>query len=375
MKNLNVLIVTTSHNELGNTGEKTGVWLEELAGPYYQYLDNGASVTIASVKGGVIPLDPKSELEEWQTAFTKRFSKDEDALSAIKNTKSVVQVNPSDYDVLFFPGGHGPMWDLGDNEDVATLINEFDKKDKPIGLVCHGVVALKGVKNENGTAFVKGKRLTSFTNSEEDAVGLSNVVPFLLEDALKAEGAIYTKEQDWSDFVVEDGNLVTGQNPQSSVTAAQKTIEMVVEIDDEKRQNIATEFFEAYKNQDIERAVSFASEEGTFRYIPLGDNGVGKIKGTEGTTWAGIASALIGSFPDLSNDVKNISIDNQGNAIVQVFIGGTQKKEILGIPSKGQYYNVEHLFLLNINKDGIIEEITSYWDNWDWFQQIGYNPS
>ncbi|WP_299765257.1 DJ-1/PfpI family protein [uncultured Dokdonia sp.] len=375
MKNLNVLIVTTSHDQLGNTGEKTGVWLEELAGPYYQYLDHGASITIASAKGGNVPLDPKSELEEWQTAFTRRFSEDEKALASIKNTKSIAEVNPSEFDILFFPGGHGPMWDLGDNKDVARLINAFDKKDKPIGLVCHGVVALKGVKTINGDAFSKGKRITSFTNSEEEAVGLTDVVPFLLEDVLIEEGAIYVKEQDWYDFVVEDGNLITGQNPQSSVSAAQKTIELVSDIDDANRVRIATDFFNAYKNQDLAKAAALASENGTFRYIPLGENGKGKIKGTERTTWQGIASALINSFPDLSNDVKNISIDNQGNAIVQVFIGGTQEKEILGIPSKGKYYNVEHLFLLNINNKGLIEEITCYWDNWDWFQQIGYNPS
>lgn len=143
----------------------------------------------------------------------------------------------------------------------------------------------------------------------------------------------------------------------------------------ENREKIAKEFFNAYKNQDIKKAVSLASEEGTFRYIPLGENGIGKIKGEKGTTWANIANALIASFPDLTNDVKSISIDNQGNAIVQVFIGGTQEKEILGIPSKGKYYNVEHLFILNINDEGLIEEITCYWDNWDWFQQIGYNPN
>jgi len=227
MKNLNVLIVTTSHNQLGNTGEKTGVWLEELAGPYYQFLDNGASITIASVKGGEVPLDPKSELEEWQTEFTKRFSNDKKALRSIIDTKSVTDVNPSAFDILFFPGGHGPMWDLGDNSDIAALINEFDKKDKPIGLVCHGVVALKGVKNSHGEPFVKGKRITSFTNSEEAAVGLSDVVPFLLEDALIAEGAIYVKEQDWQDLVIDDGNLVTGQNPQSSVSAALKTLDLI----------------------------------------------------------------------------------------------------------------------------------------------------
>lgn len=227
MKNLNVLIVTTSHNQLGNTGEKTGVWLEELAGPYYQFLDTGASITIASVKGGEVPLDPKSELEEWQTEFTKRFYKDEAVLASIKDTKTIGEINSTDFDILFFPGGHGPMWDLGDNNEVARLIKEFDEEDKPIGLVCHGVVALKGVKRTNGNAFVKGRRLTSFTNSEEDAVGLTEVVPFLLEDALVSEGAVYSKEQDWSDYIVEDGNLITGQNPQSSVSAAQKTLDLI----------------------------------------------------------------------------------------------------------------------------------------------------
>lgn len=143
----------------------------------------------------------------------------------------------------------------------------------------------------------------------------------------------------------------------------------------EKRIKIASDFFEAYNSQDTTKAVSLASENGTFRYIPLGDNGKGKIKGGEGTTWDGIANALISSFPDLSNDVKSITVDDQGNAIVQVFIGGTQEKEILGIPSKGEYYNVEHLFILGFNDEGLIDEITSYWDNWDWFQQIGYNPS
>ena len=230
MKNLNVLIVATSHSDLGNTGKKTGVWVEELAGPYYQYLDSGASITIASIKGGDIPFDPKSELEEWQTDFTRRFAKDTVALNAVKNTKNITEIDTSGFDILFFPGGHGPMWDFGDNQEVANLINEFDKKNKPIGLVCHGVAALKGVKTENNTPFVKGKRVTGFTNEEEAAVDLTEVVPFLLEDALIAEGAIYTKESDWSDYVVEDGNLVTGQNPQSSVTAAKKTIELASQI-------------------------------------------------------------------------------------------------------------------------------------------------
>ena len=227
MNTLNVLIVTTSHNTLGNTGEKTGVWLEELAGPYYQFLDKGANITIASPNGGQVPLDPKSELPEWQTTYTKRFFNDHIALEAIKSALKLSQINPNDYDILFFPGGHGPMWDLGDNPEVARIVTAFAKNDLPIGLVCHGVVGLKGVKLENGQPFVKGRRLTSFTNSEEEAVGLTHVVPFLLETALIEEGAIYRKEDDWSEFVVEDGNLITGQNPQSSVLTAIKTLELI----------------------------------------------------------------------------------------------------------------------------------------------------
>ncbi|WP_299530085.1 type 1 glutamine amidotransferase domain-containing protein [Ulvibacterium sp.] len=227
MDTLNVLIVTTSHDTLGNTGEKTGVWLEELAGPYYQFLDNGAAITIASPKGGQVPLDPKSQLQEWQTAYTKRFFVDDKALNAIKNVPVLSEINPEEYDILFFPGGHGPMWDLGDNAEVARLINAFAKKDRPIGLVCHGVVGLKGVKTENGQPFVKGRRLTSFTNSEEEAVGLTEVVPFLLEKTLVEEGGIYQKGDDWSEFVIEDGNLVTGQNPQSSILTAKKTLELI----------------------------------------------------------------------------------------------------------------------------------------------------
>ncbi len=227
MKNLKVLLITTSHNQLGNTSEKTGVWLEELAGPYFQYLDQGADIAIASPKGGIVPLDPKSELPEWQTEFTRRFNQDTTALKAIKNTFKISDINPSEFDILFFPGGHGPMWDLGDNPEVANLINGFNSHDKPIGLVCHGVVALKGVKTKDGSSFVKGKRLTSFTNTEEEAVGLTEVVPFLLETELINEGAIYRKGNDWSEFTIEDGNLITGQNPQSSVLAAQKTLELI----------------------------------------------------------------------------------------------------------------------------------------------------
>ncbi|WP_298548132.1 type 1 glutamine amidotransferase domain-containing protein [uncultured Aquimarina sp.] len=227
MKNLKVLLITTSHNQLGNTGEKTGVWLEELAGPYFKYLDAGAEIVIASPKGGSIPLDPKSELPEWQTDFTRRFNQDNKALNAIHNSLKVSDINPSEYDILFFPGGHGPMWDLGDNPEIAKIVSTFNHQDKPIGLVCHGVVALKGIKTKNGTPIVKGRRLTSFSNTEEEAVGLTDVVPFLLETELINEGAIYRKGEDWSEYIIEDGNLITGQNPQSSVLTAQKTIELI----------------------------------------------------------------------------------------------------------------------------------------------------
>jgi len=227
MKNLNVLIVTTSHDQLGNTGEKTGVWLEELAAPYYKFIDEGAHITIASPQGGIVPLDPTSQLDDWQTEYTKRFNEDETALLVIKNVKKIAEIDPTDFDILFFPGGHGPMWDLADNPDVAAIINAFNGEDKPIGLVCHGVAALKGVQLSNGTSFVKGRRLTSFTNTEEAAVQLTEVVPFLLETELTNEGAIYRKGDDWSEFIVEDGNLITGQNPQSSVLAAEKTLEIL----------------------------------------------------------------------------------------------------------------------------------------------------
>lgn len=232
MNQLNVLIITSSHNQLGNTGEQTGVWLEELAAPYYAFLAAGAQVTIASPQGGQVPIDPKSELPDWQTDATRRFTEDASAMQAIAESHPLATQEATGYDLLFFPGGHGPMWDLGDQPDVARLINAFASAEKPIGLVCHGVAALKGVSNDTGVPFVKGKRLTAFSNTEEEAVGLTVVVPFLLEDALIADGAIYRKGEDWSNYVVEDGLLVTGQNPQSSVEAAQKTLALAQVVQD-----------------------------------------------------------------------------------------------------------------------------------------------
>ena len=224
MNSPRVLIITSSHSQLGNTGEQTGVWLEELAAPYYTFLSAGAQITIASPQGGQVPIDPKSELPDWQTDATRRFTEDTSAMQALAESAQLADQVADDFDLLFFPGGHGPMWDLGDQPEVARLINAFTQAEKPVGLVCHGVAALKGVRNEAGVPFVKGKRLTAFSNTEEDAVGLTEVVPFLLEDALVADGAIYRKGEDWSNYVVEDGLLVTGQNPQSSVEAAERTL-------------------------------------------------------------------------------------------------------------------------------------------------------
>jgi putative intracellular protease/amidase len=227
MENLKVLIVVTSNDKLGDTKEKTGVWLEELAAPYYTFLDSGADITIASLQGGIVPLDPKSELTDWQTDFTKRFMNDHQAVHKIQNSNILKNMDTEEYDILFFPGGHGPMWDLGYNQTVAETILKFNSKEKPIGLVCHGVVALLGAKDESGKSIVSGKRITSFSNSEEDAMGLTNIVPFLLENRLISEGGIYRKGVDFESFIIEDGNLVTGQNPASSVAAAQKTIDLV----------------------------------------------------------------------------------------------------------------------------------------------------
>lgn len=227
MKNLKVLFVTSSHRELGDTGKKTGVWLEEIASPYYVFKDQGAEIVVASPEGGVMPIDPTSQKPDSQTESTKRFMDDDEARELINNTQKLADIDPSEFDAVFFPGGHAPMWDLGDNPQVADIITAFDKENKPIGLVCHGVVALKGVEAEDGQPFVKGKKVTAFSNSEEEAAGLTDVVPFLLEDVLSEAGAIYRKGDDWTDFVVKDGNLVTGQNPQSSETAAEKVLENI----------------------------------------------------------------------------------------------------------------------------------------------------
>jgi len=217
---MNILMVLTSHDKLGDTGNKTGFWLEEFAAPYYTFLDAGANITLASPAGGQPPLDPKSDSEDAQTDATKRFKQDDDAQARLVSTQKLSNVNQQDFDAVFYPGGHGPLWDLASSNDSISLIESFVNADKPVAFVCHSPAVLKDVKVD-GEYFVKGKKLTGFSNSEEEGVGLTDVVPFLLEDALQANGANYVKGDDWQSYVVEDGLLITGQNPASSEATAE----------------------------------------------------------------------------------------------------------------------------------------------------------
>jgi putative intracellular protease/amidase len=221
-----VLFVVTSHSELGNTGEKTGFWTEEFAAPYYELADKGVQIDIATPLGGQPPIDPKSEDPSAATEDTKRFDKDTALLEKLKNTKKLSEVNESDYDAVFYPGGHGPLWDLATDKNSIALIASFYSNDKPVAFVCHSPGALKNVK-VNGEFLVKGKKLTGFSNAEEAAVGLTDVVPFLLEDALQANGATYSSIEDWHPYAVEDGLLITGQNPASSKLVAEKLLHLL----------------------------------------------------------------------------------------------------------------------------------------------------
>ncbi|PSL43135.1 putative intracellular protease/amidase [Chitinophaga niastensis] len=222
---MKVLIVLTSHSELGNTGHKTGFWIEEFAAPYYVLADAGAEVTIASPKGGQPPIDPKSELPDFQTAATKRFDQDDTLKKKLANTAKLNEVNAADYDAVFYPGGHGPLWDLANDPSSIALIETFYKQHKPVAFVCHAPGALIKVKGPNGEPLVKGKEVTGFSNTEEEAVQLTNVVPFLLEDELKKEGGIYSKGPDWQPYALKDGLLITGQNPASSEEVAKILLE------------------------------------------------------------------------------------------------------------------------------------------------------
>ena len=218
---MNVLMVLTSHSQLGTTREKTGFWIEEFAAPYYVLVDAGVVVTIASPEGGQPPIDPKSEAPEAQTAATKRFYTDADVQKKLGNTEQLSAVNELNYDAVFYPGGHGPLWDLANDAHSIALIEAFYKHNKPVAFVCHSPGVLLKVKAPNGEPLVKGKELTGFSNTEEDAVKLSDIVPFLLEDELKKLGATYSKGADWASYVRQDGLLITGQNPASSEAVAE----------------------------------------------------------------------------------------------------------------------------------------------------------
>jgi putative intracellular protease/amidase len=220
-------MVLTSHDRLGDTGEKTGFWLEEFAAPYYEFADAGAQITLASPAGGQPPLDPKSDSAGAQTELTKRFRSDAAAQQELANTKKLSDVSADDFDAIFYPGGHGPMWDMPDNATSISLIEAFNRAGKPVGAVCHAPVALVNVQQPSGPGLMRGKRVTGFSNSEESGVGLTDVVPFLLEDRIKEVGGRYDKGDDWGPYVLVDGNLVTGQNPASSVPAAREMLKLL----------------------------------------------------------------------------------------------------------------------------------------------------
>ncbi len=224
---MKILMVLTSHDQLGNTGHKTGFWLEEFAAPYYVFKDAGAEVTLASPMGGQPPLDPKSDAPESQTAATKRFGNDNEAQKALANTLKLADVNAADYDAVFYPGGHGPLWDLAEDANSIRLIENFFAADKPVGAVCHAPAVLRHTRDANGQPLVKGKQVSGFSNAEEAAVGLTDIVPFLVEDMLAANGGRYSKAADWQSHVVKDGKLVTGQNPASSEAAAHAVLELL----------------------------------------------------------------------------------------------------------------------------------------------------
>ncbi|WP_144208571.1 type 1 glutamine amidotransferase domain-containing protein [Shewanella donghaensis] len=221
-----VLMVLTSHDELGNTGKKTGFWVEEFAAPYYVFLDAGLEITIASPAGGQPPIDPTSELADFQTEATKRFDEDTQAQLVLAHTNVLSEIHADDYDAVFYPGGHGPLWDLTDNPVSISLIESFIEQNKPVAAVCHATAALLNAKQDD-QYLVKGKAVTGFTNSEEDAVQLTDIVPFLLEDELIKRQADYQKAADWHAFSVQDGLLITGQNPASSSLTAQKLVTQI----------------------------------------------------------------------------------------------------------------------------------------------------
>jgi putative intracellular protease/amidase len=222
-----ILMVLTSHDQLGDTGKKTGFWLEEFAAPYYALKDAGAGITVVSPAGGQPPLDPKSDEPDAQTDATRRFKADAAAQAVLASTGKLSEVKADDFDAVFYPGGHGPLWDLAEDKDSIALIEAMVAADKPVAAVCHAPGVLRHVKAADGSALVKGKKVTGFTNTEEDAVGLTKVVPFLVEDMLKANGGTFSRAADWQSYVVTDGKLVTGQNPASSEAGAEALLKLL----------------------------------------------------------------------------------------------------------------------------------------------------
>ncbi len=224
---MKILMVLTSHDKLGNTGRKTGFWLEELAAPYFVFKDAGAEIVLASPKGGQPPLDPKSNEPSFQTDLTHRFEADAAAKAQLASTVRLDSVKQEDYDTVFYPGGHGPMWDVAEDQKSIKLIEAFVAAGKPVALVCHAPGALRHVKTPDGAPLVQGKTVTGFTNGEEEEVGLTKVVPFLVEDELMNLGATFSKVKNWSVHTVTDGQLITGQTPASSGPAAMVLLEML----------------------------------------------------------------------------------------------------------------------------------------------------
>ncbi len=222
---MKILMVLTSHDQLGDTGRKTGFWLEELAAPYYAFKDAGVEIVLASPEGGQPPLDPKSNEPSNQTDVTRRFEADPAANAQLAATLRLDSVSQADFDTVFYPGGHGPLWDLAEDKNSIALIESFLAAAKPVALVCHAPGVLRHVKTPEGRPLVEGKKVTGFTNTEEAGVGLTEVVPFLVEDELKAKGGLYSKGPDWAPYVVSDGLLITGQNPHSSAPTAQVLLE------------------------------------------------------------------------------------------------------------------------------------------------------
>jgi putative intracellular protease/amidase len=228
-RKMKILMVLTSHDQLGNTGRKTGFWLEEFAAPYFVFRDACAQITLASPKGGQPPIYPKSDLPENQTDAMTRFKKDEKAQAALSQTVKLADMKSEDFDTIFYVGGHGPMWDLADNPDSIALIESFYNSGKPVAAVCHSPAVFHRVTYK-GEPLVKGKRVTGFTNGEEEAVQLTHVVPFLVEDELKRVGGLYEKAADCQSFAITDGRLITGQNPASSTAAAQALLNLFAQV-------------------------------------------------------------------------------------------------------------------------------------------------